>query len=102
MDEQLPVWLNPGVEPPESLKNTGWQPGVKPAAQHMNWLLNRTYNVLRALQEDSAKIIVSETNIPIAERNPNSFYFIVTDSAPAPVSPNITVSPTMGLRKVEG
>lgn len=52
MAEQLPVWHNPGVEPPDSLKNTGWQPGVKPAAQHMNWLLNRTYNVLKALQEN--------------------------------------------------
>lgn len=52
MAEQLPVWLNPGVEPPESLKNTGWQPGVKPAAQHMNWLFNRTYNVLKVLQEN--------------------------------------------------
>lgn len=52
MAEQLPVWHNAGVEPPDSLKNTGWQPGVKPSAQHMNWLLNRTYNVLKALQEN--------------------------------------------------
>lgn len=52
MAEQLPVWHNAGVEPPDSLKNTGWQPGIKPSAQHMNWLLNRTYNVLKALQEN--------------------------------------------------
>lgn len=52
MTEQLPVWLNAGVEPPESLKTSGWEPGMKPAAQHMNWLLNRTYNVLKTLQEN--------------------------------------------------
>ena len=53
MAEQLPVWLNAGVEPPESLKTGGWEPGMKPSAQHMNWLLNRTYNVLKALQANS-------------------------------------------------
>lgn len=57
---------------------------------------------LKKIEENSTKIIVSETNIPVAERKPSSFYFIVTDSAPTPTSPNITVSPTMGLRKVEG
>lgn len=52
MAEQLPVWLNKGVEPPESLKTSGWEPGMKPSAQHINWLLNRTYNVLKALQKN--------------------------------------------------
>lgn len=51
MAEQLPVWNNAGVEPPDSLKNTGWQPGVKPAAQHMNWLFNRAFKVLDELQK---------------------------------------------------
>lgn len=51
MLEQLPLWLNPGVEPPESLKINGWQPGMKPSAQNMNWLFNRTYEVLKELQE---------------------------------------------------
>ncbi|MGM9943925.1 MAG: hypothetical protein ACI33M_03230 [Lysinibacillus sp.] len=50
MPEQLPVWLNEGVEPPESLKTSGWEPGMKPSAQYMNWLLNRTYKVLEELQ----------------------------------------------------
>ncbi|GEM_PF-3442329 len=52
MVSALPVWLNQGVEPPESLKTTGWQPGMKPSAQHMNWLFNRSYLVLKELQEN--------------------------------------------------
>lgn len=54
MLNELPVWLNQGVEPPESLKTTGWQPGMKPAAQHMNWLFNRSYLVLKELQENGS------------------------------------------------
>lgn len=41
MTEQLPIWRAPGVEPPEDLKNNGWQPGMKPSAQHINWLFNQ-------------------------------------------------------------
>lgn len=52
MVNELPVWLNQGVEPPESLKTTGWQPGMKPSAQHMNWLFNRSYIALKELQEN--------------------------------------------------
>lgn len=53
MVNELPVWLNQGVEPPESLKTIGWQPGMKPSAQHMNWLFNRSYLALKELQENS-------------------------------------------------
>ena len=51
MPEQLPTWLNVGVEPPESLKTNGWQPGMKPSAQHMNWLFNCIYIALKELQD---------------------------------------------------
>lgn len=50
MSEQLPTWLEPGVEPPEVLKTNGWQPGMKPSAQHMNWLLNRIYKCIEEIQ----------------------------------------------------
>lgn len=50
MAEQLPTWLEPGVEPPEVLKTNGWQPGMKPSAQHMNWLLNRIYKCIEEIQ----------------------------------------------------
>ncbi|MFZ0575970.1 MAG: pyocin knob domain-containing protein, partial [Psychrobacillus psychrotolerans] len=50
MAEQLPIWQDPGVEPPALLKTNGWQPGMKPSAQHMNWLFNRIYKCLEAIQ----------------------------------------------------
>ncbi|MEK5148756.1 hypothetical protein MKX53_17385 [Psychrobacillus sp. FSL K6-4615] len=50
MVQQLPTWQDPGVEPPELLKTNGWQPGMKPSAQHMNWLFNRIYKCLEEIQ----------------------------------------------------
>lgn len=50
MAEQLPTWQAPGVEPPSSLVTNGWQPGMKPSAQHMNWLFNRIYKCLEEIQ----------------------------------------------------
>lgn len=50
MAEQLPIWQDPGVEPPSLLKTNGWQPGMKPSAQHMNWLFNRIYKCLEEIQ----------------------------------------------------
>lgn len=52
MENELPIWLDPGVEPPESLKASGWQPGMKPSAQHMNWLFNRIYLAIQHLIEN--------------------------------------------------
>ncbi|GEM_PF-2284275 len=52
-DEQLPEWNEPGVEPPQSKKDTGYQPGDKPPAQWMNWFMTRVYKVL---QEIRAKV----------------------------------------------
>lgn len=60
MPEQLPVWLSPGVEPPESLKTNGWQPGMKPAAQHFDWLFNRIYAVLKELQDGGDLTLIEQ------------------------------------------
>ncbi|MGE7132668.1 hypothetical protein [Lysinibacillus xylanilyticus] len=56
MPEQLPQWNAVGVEPPQSLKDSGWQPGMKPAAQHMNWLLNRAYKCIEELQQAGGNV----------------------------------------------
>ncbi len=56
MPEQLPEWNSVGVEPPQSLKDSGWQPGMKPSAQHMNWLLNRAYKCIEKLQQAGGNI----------------------------------------------
>lgn len=49
-EQQLPVWNSKGAEPPDNLKNEGWQPGVKPPAQYFDWLFNRAYRCLEELQ----------------------------------------------------
>jgi hypothetical protein len=54
-EEQLPEWNSPGVEPPASKKNTGWQAGEKPAADYWNWQMHRTYKALQELQQKAAE-----------------------------------------------
>ena len=56
MPERLPQWNAVGVEPPQSLKDSGWQPGMKPSAQHMNWLLNRAYKCIEELQQTGGNV----------------------------------------------
>lgn len=56
MPEQLPEWNATGVEPPQSLKDSGWQPGMKPSAQHMNWLLNRAFKCIEELQQAGVNV----------------------------------------------
>lgn len=46
---QLPTWNKEGVEPPQSLKDSGWQPSQKPPADWFNWFFNKTYNALKSL-----------------------------------------------------
>ncbi|MGA4517191.1 hypothetical protein ACPA0F_07875 [Solibacillus silvestris] len=50
---ELPVWQNPGEEPSLTQSVKGWLPGQKPAAQHLNWFMNRTY---LSLQEGQAHL----------------------------------------------
>lgn len=62
MPERTPIWRNEGVEPPESLKNSGWEPGMKPSAQHMNWLFNQLA-VLAANAGTTVEDLLTSTSI---------------------------------------
>ena len=62
MPEQLPIWRNEGIEPPESLKTSGWEPGMKPSAQHMNWLFNQLA-VLAANAGTTVEDLLTSTSI---------------------------------------
>jgi hypothetical protein len=46
---QLPTWNKEGVEPPQSLKDSGWQPSQKPPADYFNWFFNKTFKALQSL-----------------------------------------------------
>ncbi|MUG24780.1 hypothetical protein GNQ08_20640, partial [Paenibacillus macerans] len=54
--EKLPEWYNAGLEPTEAQKKTGYTPGIKPPAQWFNWHLNRSYQVMKELQEKAVNI----------------------------------------------
>ncbi len=62
MPEQIPIWRNEGIEPPESLKDSGWEPGMKPSAQHMNWLFNQLA-VLAANAGTTVEDLLTSTSI---------------------------------------
>lgn len=53
--QKLPVWLAPGVEPPEVLKNEGWKAGIKPPDAYFNYLQNTAYLALKELQEKAVE-----------------------------------------------
>jgi phage-related tail fiber protein len=46
---KLPEWNAPGVEPPQSKKDSGWGVIEKPPADWFNWFFNKTYNALKSL-----------------------------------------------------
>ncbi len=53
--EKLPDWHAEGVEPPESKRNTGWEPGERPPAEYWNWQMHRTFKALEELQQKAAE-----------------------------------------------
>lgn len=53
--EKLPEWQAEGTEPPGSKKEAGWKVEDRPPASWWNWLLNRTYMVLKEIREKVAE-----------------------------------------------
>lgn len=52
-EKKVPEWNAAGTEPPESLKNDGFQAGYKPPAPYFNWFW---YTVSACLKEIQAKM----------------------------------------------
>lgn len=99
-----PEWKNAGIEPQEQLKTEGFQAGYKPPAAYFNWFFHGVCECLKELQGkakelDSRKtIVVTEVDIPVTERKPNTFYFRITDRQTVATTDTIKVSPSMGLK----
>lgn len=49
----IPEWNNPGVEPNQNLKNSGWLPQMSPAPDTFNWQWNSVYEALKELQTNA-------------------------------------------------
>ncbi len=76
-EKLLPEWKAQGTEPPQELKEGGWKAGIKPPADHFNWLQNLTYEALKELQEKSETTTGSKDKADTAERNAKNY----TDTA---------------------
>lgn len=46
-----PEWNAPGVEPPQTKKDEGWDVGERPPAPWMNWWMHRTFQSLREIAQ---------------------------------------------------
>lgn len=52
-EKVVPTWNAAGSEPPETLKNTGFQAGYKPPAEYFNWFWNGVSKCIDELQEQA-------------------------------------------------
>lgn len=50
-EKKVPQWNAQGAEPPESLKNSGFQPEYKPPADYFNWFWYGMSEAVKELQE---------------------------------------------------
>lgn len=50
-EKNVPEWRAEGTEPPESLKDSGFQVGYKPPAPYFNWFWNRVSACLTEIRE---------------------------------------------------
>lgn len=50
-EKKVPVWNASGTEPPDSLKNKGFEAGQKPPADYFNWFWHSASEALSELQE---------------------------------------------------
>ena len=55
-EQKAPDWNAQGVEPPSSLKDSGFEAGYKPPAAYFNWFWNRVSACLKELQA-KAKLV---------------------------------------------
>lgn|GEM_PF-3106036 len=54
-EKKAPTWRAPGVEPPESKKQEGWQVNDKPPAAWWNWFMTSSSESIKELQDKAAE-----------------------------------------------
>lgn len=69
--KQVPEWNAVGVEPPQSLKDSGWQAGVKPPADYFNWLQNKAAEAIKELQQKAGEVKTVNGQSPDVNGNVN-------------------------------
>lgn len=61
-EKTVPSWSAAGTEPPDSLKESGFQAGYKPPADYFNWFWHGTSEALKELQTETPKQIAAVAN----------------------------------------
>ncbi|MGC6588015.1 hypothetical protein ACPV3A_24095 [Paenibacillus sp. Dod16] len=82
-DKQVPTWSAPGVEPPESKKQEGWQVNDKPPAAWLNWFMTLSSESIKELQEKAAEKI-DIGGYGVTSNNGNAYAVTLN---PAPTEP---------------
>lgn len=49
---------------------------------------------------EKAGVVITEEDIPVADRKKGAVYFVVTDKSPTTENETIKVSPTIGIKTV--
>lgn len=49
----IPEWVNSGVEPSDTLRNSGFRGGTRANAEHFNWFFHTVINELNRLADDA-------------------------------------------------
>lgn len=68
----VPEWNAEGIEPPESLKTSGFEPGYKPPAAYFNWFMHGTGEAVKELQEKAASADDIAANADAAAAHANN------------------------------
>lgn len=74
-NEKAPEWFASGIEPPSSLKTTGYQPNDEPASQHWNWMLSQGYKSIKELQDES-----TPSDVFLAYQSQTNDRFVVNEN----------------------
>lgn len=61
-EKNVPIWNAPGTEPPESLKNSGFESGYKPPADFFNWFWHNVGLCLMELREKIGGTVVDSSH----------------------------------------
>lgn len=72
------IWENKGTEPPETLKQTGWQPAQKPPSAYFNYQFANTGDCIKELQDKLSEY--AQLNDKEKEEIINQFQEVVGDA----------------------
>lgn len=68
----IPEWLNSGVEPSDTLRNSGFRGGTRANAEHFNWFFHTVINELNRLADDAGIKLTLSVGTDVTASGDNS------------------------------